>query len=235
MTAAALLAALLLAGVHAGAGALRLFDRVPRSGWLSAFAGISVAYVFAHLLPEVARRQEALEGGPVALESEIHLVVLAGVVVFFAVEQHSQRSRRRRADDRTGPAGFWTSIASFGAYNVIVGYLLLHGEVEDAGSLALYTVALAVHFVVNDAGLRDHHKDAYDRRGRWLLAAAVIAGSALGALAAVPETAVALALAFLAGGIVLNVMKEELPRERCARIAPFATGALAYAALLQLV
>ena len=38
--------------------------------------------------------------------------------------------------------------------------------------------------------------------------------------------------AFLAGGIVLNVLKEELPRERKSRFWAFALGTVAYAALL---
>ncbi len=42
-------------------------------------------------------------------------------------------------------------------------------------------------------------------------------------------------IAFIGGGVVLNVFKEELPGERRARFLPFAAGAAAYAALLQLV
>ncbi len=46
-----LIAALGLGLLHAGASALRLLDRVPRSRWLSAAGGIALAYVFVHLLP----------------------------------------------------------------------------------------------------------------------------------------------------------------------------------------
>jgi hypothetical protein len=37
-------------------------------------------------------------------------------------------------------------------------------------------MAMALHFVVNDHGLREHHKEAYLRRGRWILAAASSSG-----------------------------------------------------------
>ena len=40
--------------------------------------------------------------------------------------------------------------------------------------------------------------------------------------------------AFLAGGVILNVLKEELPEERKSRIAPFFIGAFGYAAILLL-
>ena len=42
------------------------------------------------------------------------------------------------------------------------------------------------------------------------------------------------ATAFLAGGVILNVLKEELPEERKSRIAPFFIGAFGYAAILLL-
>ncbi len=38
--------------------------------------------------------------------------------------------------------------------------------------------------------------------------------------------------AFLAGGVVLNVLKEELPEDRKSRFSAFAVGSAAYAALL---
>jgi hypothetical protein len=52
-----------LALVHAIGGRLRFLDVIPRSTWLSLAGGISAAYVFFHLLPELAAGQRAL-GGP---------------------------------------------------------------------------------------------------------------------------------------------------------------------------
>ena len=45
--------AAMLAVIHLFAGHLQVFDRIPRSRWLSFGSGISVAYVFVHLLPEL--------------------------------------------------------------------------------------------------------------------------------------------------------------------------------------
>lgn len=42
------------------------------------------------------------------------------------------------------------------------------------------------------------------------------------------------AFAFLAGGMILNVLKEELPEERESRFTAFLSGAAGYAALLLL-
>jgi hypothetical protein len=47
-----------------------------------------------------------------------------------------------------------------------------------------------------------------------------------------PEPAIPMLVAFLAGGVILNVLKEELPQERASRFSAFAAGVLLYGALL---
>jgi zinc transporter ZupT len=91
---------------------------------------------------------------------------------------------------------------------------------------------MGVHFVVNDYGLRRDHKVAYDRMGRWLLAAAVLAGWVVGLSLEVSEAALAVLFAFLAGGVIMNVLKEELPEQRESRFWSFALGAALYSVVL---
>jgi uncharacterized membrane protein YeiH len=122
-------------------------------------------------------------------------------------------------------------MASFGTYNVLIGYLLA----DRAEGAFAFWLAMALHFFVNDYGLRQHHRWQYGHVGRWLLAAAVLAGAALGLTVEVSEAAFAAVVAFVGGGVVLNVLKEELPEERESRFWPFAAGAAAYAALLTTV
>jgi hypothetical protein len=50
-----------LALVHAIAATLRFLEGTPRSAWLSMAGGVSAAYVFVHLLPELAQAQERVE------------------------------------------------------------------------------------------------------------------------------------------------------------------------------
>ncbi len=243
-----LLAALLLVLVHLLSGRLRFLHAIPRSRWLSTAGGISVAYVFVHLLPELAEGQDSIEGrgegaadGPLLefLEHHVYLVALLGLTVFYGVEKHSLSSRHSRADEtgeeRTSAGAFWLSITSFAVYNAVIGYLLLREELGEVKQLALYTVALGVHFAVNDIALREHHRDAYHRVGRWIISAAIIVGWLAASGIDISERVIALVIAFIAGGVVLNVFKEELPGERRAQFWPFAFGALAYTVLLQLI
>lgn len=129
---ASLAAAVALALVHLGAGKLRFLEGALRSAWLSAAGGVSVAYVFVHLLPELAEAQEtirrAVGGGLVFLEHHVHVVSLLGLGVFYGLERLAVGSRRRRreagGEDRIGAAVFWLYIVSFAVYNPLIGYLL---------------------------------------------------------------------------------------------------------------
>jgi hypothetical protein len=229
--------ALLFALTHAFGARLRLLARAPRSIWLSVAGGVSVAYVFVHLLPELAEHQEAIlgQGAMVAAESRIWLIALLGLGIFYGLERLARRGAECEREAGRGahpPRGvFWIHLASFALYNLIVGYLLLHRE-SGVAELGFYAAAMALHFLVNDHGLREQHGRAYDREGRWLLAAAPVAGWALGLVAAVPALAVSALFALLAGGVVLNVLKEELPEDRDSRFWAFALGAAGYAFLI---
>jgi zinc transporter ZupT len=232
--------ALVLAAVHLFVGRLRMLEAVPRSRWLSVAGGVSVAYVFVHLLPEIGAAAAAVDetDSPLAaVENHVYVVALLGFVVFYGLE----RFAREHCDPEDLPEptpfvvsdrAFWLHTASFAAYNALIGYLLVHQEDPDVTGTTLFVVAMALHFLVNDVGLREHHGEVYRHYGRWLLAGAVVFGVAIGYAVTVTELFVNVLFAFLAGGIVLNAIKEELPAERRSRFWAFAAGATGYTVLL---
>ncbi|SNZ05052.1 hypothetical protein SAMN06269185_0760 [Natronoarchaeum philippinense] len=230
------LAAIALAAAHVGARRLRVSAAIPRSAWLSVAGGAAVAYVFVHILPELSAGQATLEGTIGFLEHHAYLVALVGFGTFYGVERLAVIGQdRARLADFGDESIFWIHITAFAGYNALIGYLLVHRETPSTLSLVLFAVAMGLHFLVNDYGLRRHHEDAYDRRGRWVLALAVLVGWAIGLAVDVPEAAVATLFAFLAGSVILNVIKEELPAERDGRFWAFAVGATAYSAVLLVV
>ncbi len=232
-----LLLSLGLAAVHLFGGRLRFVDAIPRSVWLSGAGGASVAYVFVHLLPELAEHQETLAAaseGLAFLKAHVWLVALLGLSVFYGLERAGQVTEEPDASEAAERRVYWLRIGSFALYNAIIGYLLLHREDPTLGALLIYASAMALHFVVNDYGLRQDHPRLYWHTGRWVLAAAVVAGCVAAAFVTFSEVFVAALVAFLGGGVVLNVLKEELPDDRKSRFWPFAVGAAAYAALLLL-
>ncbi len=61
---------------------------------------------------------------------------------------------------------------------------------------------------------------------------AVIMGWGIGYVTQIPELTIAVLIAFLAGEVILNVLKEELPEEQESSFSAFALGALGRGLLL---
>jgi hypothetical protein len=227
----ALAMSLAFAAVHVLSPRLVFLDERPRSVWLSVAGGVSTAYVFAHLLPELAEKQRAVAErlSIWRAETEVFTAALLGLAIFYGLERLARRSR--------GSAiGYGVHLGAFALYNLLIAWLLRERAMtESVGWMALYGVAMGLHFLVNDRALHAHHPARHVRFGRWLLAAAPPAGWAFGFLGRPPELWIGLALALLGGGVILNVLKEELPEERESRFWAFALGAGGYAALLNLL
>ncbi len=233
------LAAALLALIHIYAGSLKFLKSTPRSNWLSFGGGVSVAYIFVHVLPDLGAAQADFQAQTQVLNSiehHIYVLSLVGMLAFYGLERAAKISREQSVQegegDATQPGVFWLHMASFSLYNALIGYLLMHREEPGLWSLCLYAFAMALHFMVNDYSLCEDHKHSYRHKGRWILSAAVICGWVVGTQIEIHEVATAVLFAFLAGGIILNVLKEELPRARESRFWTFALGAFGYSGLL---
>lgn len=240
-----LLAALVLAGVYAlraGAREQGMLKDVwgPRRR-VSAAAGISVAYVFVDILPELATQNETLrtatEGQALFAEQRIYLLALLSFVVMYGIDhivlsRHAER--RGRVERGESDAAFRLHIGGYAAYSALIGYLLVERVERGYAALGMYVLAMAVHFVVVNHSLSEEHGSLYRRRGHWLLAASVLAGWAVGATLTLSDTTFARLFALLAGGVVITSLRSELPDERSGRFWPFCLASLAFAAVLVL-
>lgn len=220
-----------LAVVHLLPGSVRR-DGGSRPRIVSAGGGASLAYVVVYMLPEVNEAVvEATESTVGSAEFftrdvEVYVVVLAGFLTFYVV--HVLASRRTDADTDSSPTVFWAHVASFAGYNALVGYLVFHQELPGLTAVVLYTVAMGLHFLVTDAGLRRHHGATYDRLGRWVLAGAIALGGLVGSVTEVEPGPLAVLFAFLAGSVVFNVTKEEVPDPESSRLSAFLFGGVGY-------
>ena len=235
-----LLMALAFSAVHIFVGRLRWLDQTPRSRWLSFAGGVAVGYVFLHILPELgahARTFERATGLEARLaEGLVYTLSLAGLALFYGLERALAASRDQRiaqeGRDRPHHPVFWLHIGASALLVALISYLLNHREDASSAGLALYFAAMLLHFVTADFGTRTQHPEIYEARGRWVLVVATLGGWGLGLLVALPELAIGCLFAFVGGGIVLLVLKEELPEERKSFFLPFLGGAVLYAALV---
>jgi hypothetical protein len=239
--AGSLLIALVLAGLHALAGRIRRLPLVPEAVTGSFAGGTAVAYVFLHLLPEVAEGNEpieealgdTLEHSPL-IDLAIFLVALIGFTLFYGLERLARRSGEHGG--RPAAGAFWLHLGSFAVYNALITYtmpLRLHTGIAFT---LLFAVAMGLHFVLTDRSLEQHYPRRFAHLGRPVLAATLLVGW-VGAALAAPTSAllVALLTAFLGGSILLNVFKEELPAGRSSSYPWFLAGVTSYGVLLALV
>jgi hypothetical protein len=234
------LAALLFAVVFIAGGSISPLRRLgldPRS-IVSFSAGLSAAYVFVQLMPELGAAQHVLAQStslPVRVQGRaIYFCALLGFLTFNALE-FMRRQLPEAGDADTEPRSFRMHIGSFAVYVGLVSYLLLHTLEHSTRSIVFYAFAMAAHFLAIDHALRREHGTRYLQAGRWWLAAMAIVGWAAGVLFAMPPPVVSLLLAFVAGAVIINSAVAELPTGKDGRMLPFIAGGVIYGALLWLL
>ncbi len=197
---------------------------MPRSKWLSLSSGMAVAFVFLALIPGMAADQQAVQqaagiGG--FLTKNICLSALVGLATFYGVERivSTKRQQQEQPPEPGRDGAFLLAMTWFAVINVINGYLLVQ-EHRTLADLALFFTAMALKFVVSDYGLPQAHQANCDRVGKWIVIAALGLGWLIGLVTDVHPVIVGLVRGFLAGGVILNVLKEEVAAERKAEYWP---------------
>ena len=240
-----LLGIAILCGIHLFASRVKALQSVPRNGWLSFAGGASVAYVFLHLLPELeAGHRQLLDTGHRLVswtEYPTYIIALLGLTGFYALERlakrHAPMAAHKDIDEEPEEvrAVFWIHIVSFTVYNLVVGSALYEMHAAGPRNFWLYVVAMGFHIFVTDQGFTRHYRKPYLRFGRWILAGALLIGWGVTLLAHIPHYVLAPLSAFIGGGVILNVMKEELPSEQESKLLPFLSGVFGYGGLVLLL
>jgi len=234
-----LIVALAFAGVYASASWLHPLQTKFHGYWLSVAAGVSVAYVFLDILPELSTHQQRLlENATEELmfaERRIYIVALLGFVFFYGLEHMILTSSAKQAGRWENTAAFWLETAGFALYSWLIGYLLVEVAEEGERSLGLYAAAMGLHLAVVGHTLVSEHGRAYFRWVWWILSASVLIGWLIASTAPIAHAAISRLFAFVAGGVVMTSMHEELPGADEGRFWWFLGGSGVYAIILLLI
>lgn len=207
---------------------------------------MSVAYVFLHLLPEIAQGNVAigellsdvLDPTPL-FELAIFAVALAGFTFFYGLRRLARRGRSGGTTagvSEPAVSVYALHVGSFAVYNALITYTMPLRLQTGVSYALLFTVAMGLHFVLTDRALEEQFPRRFDNRGRYLLAGGLLGGWGAVALLAPSSTlVVALLTGFLGGSILLNVFTEELPGDRRSSFGWFLTGLTVYTVLLAVV
>lgn len=208
---------------------------------LSFGAGVTIAYVFVHLLPELeaARAVLARNAARMALpfsELRVYLAALVGFMLFYGLE-HLVAWTGKHGDSEAGDgeenhAGRLIHVGGFLVYVWLAGYLAVRSLEEGATRMALYAVALGLHFLSLDFSFFREYGPWYKRSARYAFAIAPLAGWLVGIFFGFSTFLTAALLGFLSGGIIMNAIVSELPKEKEGRLFYFLGGGAFYTALL---
>lgn len=222
-----LLALFVLAFVHLFANQVSVLGWVWHGRFLSFAAGVSFSYVFVDLLPALEKGQPALRRtlDPLIpyLDRHAYLIALLGVLFFYGVHTQSPLHKAR---------SFWVSVAGYVLFNLFVGASLADSTNPDIQPVLLFTIAMAMHYFIRDHQAEENNAILYGRQARWILVAALFVGYAIGYMSHIPDAVVAIVVSFLAGGVILNALRYELPKREQVGYAFFVTGALFYTGIL---
>ena len=206
-----------------------------RRSLISFGAGVSVAYVFVHVMPELHEVRHAFAASvsaPLRYEGmAVYFLALVGFLVYYGLD-HLRRRLGQADDAETDGMAFMLHVVGFAAYVWLMAYLLVHNLDDSTASTALYTFAIAVHFLGVDHALRNEHGAAYERIGRFVLAGMSLFGWAVGLLVAFPHAVIVLFLAFVSGAVIMNSSIMELPSDSDGRFLPFMFGRIVYGLIL---
>lgn len=170
--------------------------------------------------------EQALRGVMPFLERHVYLVALMGFLFFYSLQNMKSPKEGEQFHWH-----FWISMSGYIIFNLLIGSAIADSDNPDVQPLYLFTLAMGLHYFVNDHNLREKHKLEYEKKGRWILMLALMAGWTIGLTIDIPDALVAFLVSFAAGGVLLNVMCYELPKKN-EGTGYFSLGAILYAGML---
>ena len=205
--------------------------------WASFGGGAGIAFVFVHLLPELASHGQALSEAPgmetfaptPITEALLFLIALAGIMVTYSLDVLATHERQ------AGRIAGSLHTLNFAAISYLYAYSLPSLISTGLAYGVLFTIAISAHVLLADRTMAARHPTIFRTRMRWIGTAALILGLLHAALLhPVADLHLAIATAFLGGGLLMAVFREELPTVNRTRLGWFVAGTLSMTSLLLL-
>jgi hypothetical protein len=215
--------------------------RLPREGraFVSFASGVSVAYIFLDMLPNLVEYNKPI--GKILLSNQwltpftellIYIIALLGFLIYYGLDLFAERYEEKKHDNRIV---YRLHLAMFCLYNILITHTLALRALSGMIYTILFTFAIALHFVLMDKKFYRLYPLKFSKTGRLLLSLALLFGWALSIFFDPANVLlVALMIAFLAGSMLFNVFREELPNSNLASFRWFALGAVLITTILLL-
>ena len=209
-----LMVALILGGAHLISP--RVFKLRKHPERQDAFSGgLSVAYVFLHLIPSLDASHELV--GP-----RIYFVALLGFVVFYGLDVLFRPPRH------THPTRYHAYLAVFFLYDGLLVFTLGLELPPTAILTLVFAVSLSLDVLSTDIELQGDYGARFVKSGRWVLLAGVAVGYALSLVRRPHPLVVDVFTAALAGFMMFHTFKGVFPVSRNRKFTAFVAGLLTF-------
>ena len=191
--------------------------------WIPFTGGVAIGYVFLYLLPKLSDytdsiRVDGVQGIREILDYRVYLYGLLGFVFYYFVDQYKAQKNRKQI----GPKILLGS--GFFIYSLLTGYILANWSRPGLIPVFLAGSILTLHLLGVNHQVRKWHRRVFDDYFRWLFAIALIIGWGAGIFLDIPREMEIVVTGMLAGGIITNIMNEEIPNRDPYKIVPFIAG-----------
>ncbi len=213
-------------------------ERLPgkSKAFVSFAGGVSVSYVFLDMLPNLVEYNKPIGEYLLAnhwltpfTQVSIYIVALFGFLVYYGFDLFAERYQEKKHDNRVV---YLLHLAMFSIYNILITYTMSLRALTGITYTVLFTFAMALHLVLTDRKFTRIFPVQFNHLGRFVLSLALFSGWLMSAIFdPIRVLFVAFMTAFLAGSILLNVFREELPNSDLASFRWFAFGSLMIAVI----
>ena len=197
--------------------------------FISFAGGVSVAYVFLDMLPNLVEYNKPI--GKFLINNQwltpftellIYIVSLIGFLIYYAIDVFAERYEIKTEDNRIV---YGLHLIMFCFYNLLITYTMSLRALSGITVTALFTFAMALHFTLTDRKFYRLYPIKFNALGRFFLIISLLIGWLLSMLFdPINVLFVAFMIAFLAGSILLNVFREELPSRDTTSFSWFTIG-----------
>ena len=220
------LVAIIFAAIHYWSRPLHKWLYASEKIAISFGGGMAITYVFLHLLPE-------LEKGDVSLgQFSIHIVTLIGFLLFYSA-QHWIWSQTKDDSQKHHRRAFWLQMIFVSSYNFLLIYSIPEQFEQSIPFAFIYILAMSLHLLSTDYHLSERYHQLFKHQGRFVLMAAITCGLVTDLWAEAANRTFSNTLtALLAGFLMFNIFKEEIPDHKDTRFFWFICGVVVYILLL---
>ncbi len=218
-----LIYAALISIAHLMSDYISLRLKVYREKLLSFGAGVSIAYLFLHLLPMIHDSVQYLR--------ELSYVsILVGFSFFHLVEkfiyQHSESEKRINQLKEVHGIGFFL-------YHFIVGIVLYYITTQDIVAGTLLFIPVLFHSTISSASTKEIHAEIKENFfWRLLVSSSSVLGALLFMVFNVPPTILFSLLGAVVGGLFYIIIKDILPEEKEGDPKYFILGVILFVILI---